>query len=125
MKNILLHLIIILLILPVSSAYANKFHDSDKRELDLHWKVKGNALKVWGGVTGGSITCKQLNYKIRFENSISNRIAYVHGFIKNYRPNGRNTFSIDDELYKQSKKFKRKSDKKSFYVSDFRTKCLN
>lgn len=97
---------------------AKRFH-KDGHEIEIMWKQKGDReLRVWGKITGGRNTCKQMNYTIRFQNSENGRSAYVNGFINNYRPNGRNNYKASDDIYNNPKE-------KSWYVTSYGFECLN
>ena len=129
MKNIFLvtPIVISVIFTMVSVSQAERFHDKDGHEIEILWKQKGKKkLTAWGGgISGGKRTCKQMNYSIRFKNSESHRSAYVDGYIKDYRPTGRNTFKGSDDIYKRSRKFAQRSAKNAWYVRSYSIDCLN
>lgn len=99
-------------------AQAKRFHKNGY-EIEILWKQKGyKQLRVWGKITGGKKTCKQMNYVIRFKNSENGHSAYVNGFINNYRPTGRNHYRAKDDISKNSYD-------KCWYVSSYQFDCLN
>lgn len=99
-------------------AQAKRFHKNG-HEIEILWKQKGKKqLRVWGKITEGKKTCKQMNYTIRFKNSENGYSAYVNGFINNYRPTGRNNYKASDDISPTSHK-------KSWYVTSYEIKCLN
>ncbi len=99
------------------SVQAKKFHKRG-HEVEILWKQKGSVMRVWGTVTDGEKSCKQMNYSIYFKNSETGSRAHVQGFIHNYRPSGRNN-------YKASDKISSTSHKKNWYVDDYYLDCLN
>jgi hypothetical protein len=107
-----------------NASWAKKLSHEDGYKIEIQWKQKGTKFIVWGLISNGIEKCEQLNYTFSFNNSESNRHAWIEGYIKNYVHNGRNSFRDDYKLSKRSKKFKRKSDKNAWYIRNYRIKCL-
>ncbi|MBU1456614.1 MAG: hypothetical protein KKD01_18005 [Proteobacteria bacterium] len=106
-------------------AQAKRFH-KDGREIEIMWKQKGKELHAWGKITGGEETCKQMNYEISFRNSETSSSARVMGYINNYRPNGRNNFNADVDIYLyRRQEFVVRVSKNAWYVRNYSIDCLN